>query len=259
MPTDFLEVTELAGDEVSAEQVERMWHRYVWAGEYCRDRDVIEAACGTGQGLGYLAGLARGLTGGDYSQAMVDRAKAHYGDRVNVIRFDAQQMPFPDRTADVIMLFEAIYYLPSAEAFVKEARRVLRPGGRVLIATANKDLYDFNPSPYSHRYYGAADLTALFAAQGFRTELAGMTRVDALPLRQRLLRPVKSLAARFNLIPETMAGKKILKRLVFGGLVTMPAEITAEMFAYTEPEPVPTDCPDSVHKVLYCVATLNED
>ncbi|MCD6265910.1 MAG: BrnT family toxin [Deltaproteobacteria bacterium] len=26
--------------------------------------------------------------------------------------------------------------------------RVLRPGGKVLIATANKDLYDFNPSPH---------------------------------------------------------------------------------------------------------------
>lgn len=257
--TDFLDVTELSGDEVSREQVERMWHRYVWAGAYCKDRDVIEAACGTGQGLGYLSQVACSLVGGDYSQAMVDRVKAHYGDRVHVIRFDAQQMPFPDRTADVILLFEALYYIPSAEAFVKEARRVLRPGGRVLIATANKDLYDFNPSPYSHRYYGAAELTALFQAQGFRVELAGMTRVDVLPLRQRLLRPIKGVASRFNLIPDTMAGKKILKRLVFGGLVIMPAEITAEMFAYTAPEPIPIDRADTVHKVLYCVATLPAD
>jgi len=39
----------------------------------------------------------------------------------------------------VIILFEAIYYIPDAEKFVEECARVLRLGGKVLIATANKD------------------------------------------------------------------------------------------------------------------------
>lgn len=73
-------------------------------------------------------------------------------------QFDAQNMPHADNSMDVIIIFEAIYYLPSAERFVSECKRVLRDGGRVLVVTANKDLYDFNPSPHSYKYYGVIEL-----------------------------------------------------------------------------------------------------
>ena len=49
-------------------------------------------------------------------------------------------MPYKDNSIDVIILFEAIYYLPSVEKFVSECWRILRDRGKVLIATANKDL-----------------------------------------------------------------------------------------------------------------------
>ena len=82
-------------------------------------------------------------------------------------------MPFEDHSADAVILFEAIYYLPAVEQFVDECRRVLRPRGLVLIATANKDLYDFNPSPHSHAYYGVVELYRLFAERGFAPECSG--------------------------------------------------------------------------------------
>ena len=50
--TDYLDVTELSGDEVSEEQVVRLCQRYYWAKEYCVDKVVLEVACGSGQGLG---------------------------------------------------------------------------------------------------------------------------------------------------------------------------------------------------------------
>lgn len=52
MPTDYLDVTELAGDVVSREQIERIIHRYVWAGSYCRGKDVLETACGADRTTG---------------------------------------------------------------------------------------------------------------------------------------------------------------------------------------------------------------
>ena len=147
-------VTELAGDEITAEQLERLCHRYYWAGTFCAGKDVIEAACGTGPGLGYLSKVAKSIRAGDYMTNILQRAKNHYGNRIDLRQFDAQDMPFEDHSADVVILFEAIYYLPRADKFVSECRRVLRKAGQVLIATANKDLYDFNPSPFSHTYYG---------------------------------------------------------------------------------------------------------
>jgi SAM-dependent methyltransferase len=141
--------------------------------------------------------------------------------------FDAQDMPFEDHSKDVVILFEALYYLPSAAAFVAECRRVLRPGGRVLIATVNKDLWEFHPSDFSVAYYGVPELRALFEAQGFATEFFGFEPVDRLSPVQSALRVVKRLAVASGLMPRTMAGKRWLKRIFYGPQVPMPGELEA--------------------------------
>ena len=256
MDKNYLDVTELAGDNVTLEQVERICHRYYWASWHCKDRDVLEAACGTGQGLGYLAACSRSLVGGDYSEAILEIVKKHYGDKIALKRFDAQNMPFDAQSQDVIILFEAIYYLPDAEIFVQECSRVLRPGGKVLIATANKDLYDFNPSPHSHKYYGVVELNDLFTKYGFKAEFFGDTPIDNISIRQKVLRPIKKMAVSLGLMPKTTTGKKWLKRFVYGNLVKMPAEITANTAQIVEPARISSSEPDRKHKVILCAATL---
>jgi SAM-dependent methyltransferase len=156
---------------------------------------------------------------------------------------DAQQLPFPSESLDVILIFEALYYIPSAERFVAECKRVLRPGGYLLISNANKDLSDFNPSPHSHVYHGVVELGALLAVQGFSAKFFGDVPIAEVSMRQR--------------IPRSMAGKRLLKRLVFGNLTQFPAEIAREMLpvklGITELEP---GKPDARHKVILCAAIL---
>src|SRR5437870_5802659 len=200
---DYTDVTELAGDEVSREQVDRVARRYGWALPFCQGRDVLELACGTGPGLGLLLRHARRLVAGDISEAMVARVREHYGERVRVQRMDAQQLPFPDASFDVLIIFEALYYLPDPERFARECSRVLRNGGVVLISNANKDLYDFNPSPYSHHYHGVVELERLFAAYGFECSFWGDTAIGQVSLRQRVMRPVKKAAVQLGLMPST--------------------------------------------------------
>jgi len=258
MKTDFTTVTELTGDEVPIEQVERLAHRYYWAGEHCRGRDVLEVACGAGQGLGYLASLSKSMRAGDITQSLVASARAHYGRRIEIVKMDAQELPFSDHSLDVVILFEAIYYLPSAECFVDECRRVLRPGGRVLTVTANKDLYDFNPSPFSHQYYGVVELGHLFGKSGFSCEFFGNMLVNAVSWRQRILRPIKTLVVKLGLMPKTMVSKKLLKRLVFGKLVRMPIEINRNTMPYVPPTPISSAHPDQKFKAIYLAAILGE-
>ena len=272
MDNDYISVTEIAGDEVTQEQVDRLCNRYYWAGQYCVDKDVVEVACGTGQGLGYLSGIARSLEAGDYSDEILSIARKHYGTRMNFHRFNAQNMPFEYKSKDVIILFEAIYYLPDAEKFVCECKRILRTGGKVLIATANKDLYDFNPSPHTYKYYGVVELNRLFARHGFKAEFFGDTPLDEVSILQRVLRPVKKFVVDFGLMPKSMGGKRFLKRIVFGGLVEMPAEIGPQITqisqnekdenilyrgCYVEPDRISSDEANMSHKVIYCVATLD--
>lgn len=254
MTPDYFDVTELSGEKVPREQIERLYHRYYWAGTHCYGKDVLEVACGNGQGVGYLAGIAKSIIAGDCSEKILARAAAHYGDRFEFIRLDAQQLPFADRSFDVVILFEAIYYIPEVERFLDECNRVLRRNGKILIATANKDLYDFNPSPYSYKYYGIKELGSLLTSYQFDASFYGYVSMDGVSIREKMLRPVKKLAVWSNLIPKTMDGKRFLKRIVFGRLAVIPAEVKSGWRHYEEPERLNSEEANIRHKVIYCIA-----
>lgn len=251
---DFLDVTELAGNPITGEQLERLVNRYVWATKYCQSKDVAEIACGTGPGLGLLDSVAGSFEAADFSPAMLGIIRKHYGDRIVVKQFDAQEMPYDDASKDILIIFEAIYYIKNIPKMIDECRRVLRPGGKLLIATANKDLSDFNPSPYSHRYLGTVELAQEFSVLG-SVELFGYLDTAQISWRQKLLRPVKALVVGLGLMPKSMMGKRVLKRLVFGQPVIMPAEIMGGEVEYHDPVMLVPEFPDSRYKVLFCVVT----
>ncbi len=253
--TDYRDVTEIADDQVTVEQVERLRRRYLWARPYCAGRDVHELACGTAQGSGVLAEVAATFTASDQSEPMLEQARRHYGSRFSLRKLDAQALALPDACLDVLVLFEALYYLPDADAFFARAWRVLRPGGVLLLAIANKDLYDFNPSPHSHEYLGVRELTARLGHVGFRVRSFGDTPVAEISGLQKSLRPVKNVASRLGLIPKSMAAKKLLKRIVFGKLVPMPAEISVAGPPLASPGPLVADQANRGHKVIFCAAT----
>lgn len=96
MDNNYVSVTEIAGDEVTQEQVDRLCNRYYWVGQYCSGKDVVESACGSGQGLGYLSGIAKSLEAGDYSDKILSIAQRHYRKRIALRQFDAQDMPFEE-------------------------------------------------------------------------------------------------------------------------------------------------------------------
>ena len=259
MVPQFSEVTELAGECVSQEQVDRLCARYGWALDRCRGKDVLEVACGTAPGVGLLVQAARSLVAGDISEEILTRARAHYGNRAEIRAMDAQALPFPDSSLDVVLIFEALYYVPDPRKFASECARVLRAGGCVLVANANKDLADFNPSPHSHAYHGVRELSELFLEAGFTTRFWGNVPVTSLSIRQRILRPVKRAVVALNLMPKSMRGKRLLKRLVFGEMTAFPAEIKLDMI----PDPLPINVvdptrPDTLHKVILCEARKSQ-
>ena len=252
---DFTIVTEHGGEPVSAGQMARLQQRYGWAGSYCQDKDVLEAACGTGPGLGYLKAVSRRFVAGDLSAAVLAVAQQHYGTRIDLRPFDACSVPFEDASFDIVILFEALYYLPEIERFFTEAHRLLRPRGVLLLATANKDLFDFNPSPFSHRYYNPPELALILATAGFTSEFFGGSPISPPGFRSTVLRLAKKFAVACHLIPRSMRGKRLLKRLVFGKLVRMPRELTPDLLKSEPPVPISAKQPDHRFQVLYCAAT----
>lgn len=252
---NFLEVTEISGSKISYEQLNRMEHRYTWASNFCNNKNVLEVACGSGQGLGILLMAAKSVTAGDITEELVENASKYYKNRANISVIDAEHLPCGNNEVDILIIFEAIYYLNSVERFIEECLRVLRPGGKVLVATANPDLFDFNPSPHSVGYYGVKDLNALFTEKSFECQFFGYLSTKKISIKQKILRPIKKVLVTFNLVPKTMTGKKILKRLIFGKLIEMPQELKSTR-NYIEPIRIGNNLPNTEFKVIYMVANL---
>ncbi len=252
----FGTVTELPGDGATPEQISMLYTRYHWAGELAAGKDVLEVGCGPGVGLGYLARLAGSIVGGDYDEQLMHSAQARYRSRIPLLRLDAEALPFAEAAFDVVVLFEALYYLARPEAFFREARRVLRPGGAVLVCLPNKDWTGFNPSPFAHRYFSAPELNAALAAAGFAPRLFGGFRAAAETLRDRILLTVRRAAVNMHVIPRTMKGKELVKRLLYRRIVPLPVEVHDGMAELGDLVPINADAPPSAFRVLYAVGSL---
>ena len=253
--TEFSSVTEIAGYNVTSEQVQRMYARYRFAAQFVEGKDVLEVACGSGQGLGLMARTAKKVTGSDIDEKILAGAIEHYKSRKNIeiIKLDAQQLPFADSSFDVVILYEAVYYLPEPHEFVKKAYRLLRRTGVLIICTANKELPDFNPSPHSHKYFSARELFELLKQYGFeKTELFGDCPVKN-NLKSAITSMIKKMAVSLNLMPKTMKGKELFKKIFYGTLQTLPAEMEDGMAQYTPPETIAQDSADRRHKVIFAV------
>lgn len=117
-------------------------HRYLVAREWCRDKDVLDVASGEGYGTALLGQVARSALGVEIAPEAVDHANDAY--KTNNLRFvvgDARSLPSPDATFDVVTSFETIEHFAEQRLFLSEIRRVLRPGGMLIISTPDRDNY----------------------------------------------------------------------------------------------------------------------
>jgi ubiquinone/menaquinone biosynthesis C-methylase UbiE len=254
---DYSIVTEVASESVSKEQIDRIAHRYIWASSKTRGQDVVELACGSGQGLGLVLKNAKSLRGGDITASLVELAKGHYGNRLFIEVTDAIDTRLPNQSFDVIIFFEAIYYIADIDSLLNEFKRILKPKGKILFSMPNNLLFDFNPSPFSTNYFSPRSLSVALGKHGFNSQFYGYLSVKSVSLRQKILRPIKRLAVACGLIPKTMKGKQFLKRLVFGGLVSMPSELNENHCAFVEPINIIDLDSVPAYKVIYCEALLS--
>lgn len=253
---DYSHITEEPGARVTQEQVLRAYQRYAFAAEYCRGKDVLEVACGGGIGLALLADVARSVVGVDIEPKNLERAAHNNASdtRVRVQSGDAEHLVFADRSFDVVILFEAIYYLASPHKFFAECRRVLRPDGHLIISSANREWADFNPSLYSTKYFFAQELAETMEHEGFRTRLfQGFPIAPGRSRQAILLSRAKQCAVKWDLIPRSMKYKKLLKRIFVGRLVPLPNRLQRDLVPYHPPTPLDVAQENRQFKVIYAV------
>lgn len=114
--------------------------RYRWASAFVPGKDVLDAASGEGYGTDTLAAAgAASVIGVDIAEEAVAHAKKRYGHDYR--QGDVTALPLDDASRDVVVSFETIEHVEDPAAAIKEFKRVLRPGGVLVISTPNAEKY----------------------------------------------------------------------------------------------------------------------
>jgi ubiquinone/menaquinone biosynthesis C-methylase UbiE len=130
--------------------------RYHFALQFINNRDVLDVACGEGYGTAALAAAgARSVTGVDIDPVTCTHAREKYGIDAKVA--DATQLPFADRSFDVVVSFETIEHLTNPERFIDECYRVLRPNGVLVISTP--EVHEYSELPGHQNPFHCAEMT----------------------------------------------------------------------------------------------------
>lgn len=137
---------EFTGERFTPECVREIWyehfHRYAFARELVGELDVLDAACGEGYGSALLATAAHSVTGVDLSETAVAHARTRYlAEGLRFMVANCLELPFEDNEFDCIVSFETLEHLEDHQRLLAEFRRVLKPGGFLLISSPDKAVY----------------------------------------------------------------------------------------------------------------------
>lgn len=127
-------------DHTPAEFVEDL-PRYRFAGEHVRGSRVVDLACGTGYGTRLLADAgAAHVLGVDLSDEALTQARQCFGDsRIEFRKGDGASIPVESGWADAAISLETIEHVAEPARFLRELRRVLRPGGVLVMSTPRNE------------------------------------------------------------------------------------------------------------------------
>ncbi|MGH9043836.1 MAG: class I SAM-dependent methyltransferase [Acidimicrobiales bacterium] len=126
--------------------------RLVDLAEISLDSSVLDVGCGTGAVLLPAAATVNDggrVVGVDVTWEMLVEARrslAQAGLAAEVVLGDAERLPFGDSVFDIVASSFAISYFPSTERAFGEMRRVLRPGGCVLICVSDGWWFQGDPT-----------------------------------------------------------------------------------------------------------------
>jgi ubiquinone/menaquinone biosynthesis C-methylase UbiE len=148
--------------------------------------EALDAGCGTGFLSFELAERGHRVTGVDFAPAMIAEAQRKAAERGLSVRFeegDAEQLSFPSASLDLVISRHVLWTLPHLEAAIDEWKRVLRPGGRLVVVDSQLDAGATPPSAQNARTspeYAAIGDRLPFLGGRPREQIEALLRVHGL-------------------------------------------------------------------------------
>ncbi|MGW1345937.1 class I SAM-dependent methyltransferase [Kribbella sp. NPDC002412] len=113
-------------------------------------RRILDAGCGSGPLTAALRDRGAIMTGFDLSPAMIELARRRLGEDADLTVADlAKPLPYADTAFDDVVASLVLHYLEDWTEPLAELRRVLKPGGRLILSVNHPILYTaLNPDAY---------------------------------------------------------------------------------------------------------------
>ena len=151
---------------------------------------VVDAGCGPGSAFAPLGQAGVRVVGFDRSAGMVREARQQAADQrldARVLRADAQSIPLADRSCDRVLASHMLFHVPDIARALREMRRILKPGGRIVMTT--------NAADHAARIHTLHDEAArklgyvptVHAGSRFSLEHLDLVR-EALPSAERVVK-----------------------------------------------------------------------
>jgi len=166
-----------------------------WDGQYCRQMydtvlakirqypfiSLLDVGCGSGAMLTMLKKEYPAIEafGIDLSDQMIVQAKMHLDPDIELQTGDVESMPWPDNKFDLLVCNASFHHYPNPIESLTEMYRVLKSGGRLVIADPwwpgkiRQAINYYLKSPFNQsgdvRIYSQQEMAQLLAAAGFRS------------------------------------------------------------------------------------------
>ena len=129
--------------KTAEEMVIEAMHRFAYTTveEYANPADrLLEIGFGEGYGFQVVEPWIAEYMGVEVDRDSVAHATEKYGrPGASFMHYDGMTLPFDDASFDLVIAFQVLEHVRDPEAFLRKARRVARPGARVLIVTPNRN------------------------------------------------------------------------------------------------------------------------
>ena len=183
-----------------ANSYDRRWRRYIAhtltflkvSVACCPSDRILDVGCGTGEFERLILSEhpEQPMVGVDISEKMLSaaRQKNSTHSSATFLRANASALPFPDNSFDLVVSASAFHYFDQPMASLREMRRVLAPGGSVVILDWCKDylicrLFDFvlkRIEPGYQACYTQRELSCFLESAALQVRSGSRRRVDPI-------------------------------------------------------------------------------
>lgn len=183
--------------------------------EFLSTKNVLEIGIGNGSNAQLLAESAAKFTGIDITEYAVNSTLKRmqcFDINANIIRMDAEEMQFPDRTFDFIWSWGVIHHSSNTKKILQEMYRVLKPGGQAITMVYHRNFWNY--------YIIAGLFHGIFRGELFKTK--SLHKIMQLQTDGAIAR-FYSIPEWQNLVSEFFTVENVL---IFGGkseIIPLPA------------------------------------